>query len=263
MAAEPAAVAQASRPAPGRLVHSVATVGSMTLVSRGLGFIRDLLVADVLGAGPLADAFFVAFKLPNFLRRLFAEGAFNAGFVPMFARTLEADGPKVAKAFAEQAQAALIGILVPLVLLAIPAMPWLITIFTPGFAPPTRATPWRSSCRGSPSATSCSSRSWRLQSGVLNSMNLFGAAAASPVVLNITMITALGLSSSGWMRRPGRWPGRCAAAGVLQFLWLRFSLYRAGMVLAFRWPRISPEIRRLFALIVPGAIGASAAQISV
>ena len=80
----------------------------MTLMSRGLGFVRDVLVADVLGAGPLADAFFVAFKLPNFLRRLFAEGAFNAGFVPMFARTLEAQGPAVAKAFAEQAQAVLV-----------------------------------------------------------------------------------------------------------------------------------------------------------
>jgi putative peptidoglycan lipid II flippase len=262
MAAEPAAVAGASRPGPGRLLHSVATVGSMTLMSRGLGFIRDLLVADVLGAGPLADAFFVAFKLPNFLRRLFAEGAFNAGFVPMFARTLEADGPKVAKAFAEQAQAALIGILVPLVLLAIPAMPWLITIFTPGFVP---ADPRYAAAVELSRITFCYIlfiSLVALQSGVLNSMNLFGAAAASPVVLNLTMITALGLSIT-WLDAPAHtlaWS--VAAAGVLQFFWLRFSLYRAGMALAFRWPRISPEIRRLFALIVPGAIGASAAQIS-
>ena len=167
----------------------------MTLMSRGLGFVRDVLVADVLGAGPLADAFFVAFKLPNFLRRLFAEGAFNAGFVPMFARTLEAQGPAVAKAFAEQAQAVLVGILVPLVLLAIPAMPWLITIFAPGFEP---ADPRYDAAVELSRITFCYIlfiSLVALQSGVLNSMNLFGAAAASPVVLNLTMITALGLSA--------------------------------------------------------------------
>jgi putative peptidoglycan lipid II flippase len=258
--AEPAVEA---RPAPGRLLHSVATIGSMTLMSRGLGFVRDLLIADVLGAGPLADAFFVAFKLPNFLRRLFAEGAFNAGFVPMFARTLEAEGPVVAKAFAEQAQAALVAILLPLVLLSIPAMPWLITIFTPGFEPPD---PRYAAAVELSRITFCYIlfiSLVALQSGILNSMNLFGAAAASPVVLNITMITALGLSIA-WLDAPAytlAWS--VAAAGLLQFLWLRFSLYRAGMVPAFRRPRISPEIRRLFALILPGAVGASAAQISV
>jgi putative peptidoglycan lipid II flippase len=97
----------ATEPAPGPpatprsagLIRSVATVGSMTLISRVLGFVRDIMIAGLLGAGPLADAFFVAFKLPNFLRRLFAEGAFNAGFVPLFARTLEGEGRAVAKAF--------------------------------------------------------------------------------------------------------------------------------------------------------------------
>jgi putative peptidoglycan lipid II flippase len=95
----------ATTPRPARspvlLVRSVATVGSMTLISRLAGFARDVAIAALLGAGPLADAFFVAFKLPNFLRRLFAEGAFNAGFVPLFARTLEAEGRTVATSFAE------------------------------------------------------------------------------------------------------------------------------------------------------------------
>ena len=89
-----------SAPRPVALVRSIATVGSITLVSRLLGFVRDIMIAALLGAGPLADAFFVAFKLPNFLRRLFAEGAFNAGFVPLFARILEGDGRAAAKAFA-------------------------------------------------------------------------------------------------------------------------------------------------------------------
>ena len=106
-------------PRPATLVRSIATVGSLTLVSRLLGFVRDILIAGLLGAGPLADAFFVAFKLPNFLRRLFAEGAFNAGFVPMFARTLEGEGRAAAKAFAEQAQAIQLAVLAHLVLLTI------------------------------------------------------------------------------------------------------------------------------------------------
>jgi putative peptidoglycan lipid II flippase len=261
VATEPVPGAAAPPRATG-LVRSVTTVGSMTLMSRGLGFVRDVLVADVLGAGPLADAFFVAFKLPNFLRRLFAEGAFNAGFVPMFARILEAQGPAVAKAFAEQAQAALVGILVPLVLLAIPAMPWLIAVFAPGFEP---ADPRYGAAVELSRITFCYIlfiSLVALQSGVLNSMNLFGAAAASPVVLNLTMITALALSAFGLGAPAHALAWSVAAAGLLQYLWLRYSLHRAGVALAFRRPRLSPEIRRLFGLIVPGAIGASAAQIS-
>ncbi len=214
VAAEPAAVAAVAVRRPSRLLHSVATVGSMTLMSRGLGFVRDVLVADVLGAGPLADAFFVAFKLPNFLRRLFAEGAFNAGFVPMFARTLEADGPTVAKAFAEQAQAVLVGVLVPLVLLAIPAMPWLITIFTPGFEPPD---PRYGAAVELSRITFCYIlfiSLVALQGGVLNSMNLFGAAAASPIVLNLTMIGgARACRRSGSAPRPTPWPGASRPRG--------------------------------------------------
>ena len=97
------------------------------------------MIAALLGAGPLADAFFVAFKLPNFLRRLFAEGAFNAGFVPLFARTLEGEGRAAAKAFAEQAQAIQLAVLAPLVLLTIVAMPWVIVVMAPGFEPGRRA----------------------------------------------------------------------------------------------------------------------------
>lgn len=92
------------------LMRSIATVGGFTMLSRILGFVRDILVAAILGAGPVADAFFIAFKFPNVFRRLFAEGAFNAAFVPLFAGKLEEEnGDKVAKAFGEQAFAFLFG----------------------------------------------------------------------------------------------------------------------------------------------------------
>jgi putative peptidoglycan lipid II flippase len=250
-------------PRPVGLLRSVATVGSLTLVSRLLGFLRDILIAALLGAGPLADAFFVAFKLPNFLRRLFAEGAFNAGFVPMFARTLEGDGRAAAKAFAEQAQALQLAVLAPLVLLMIAAMPWVILVIAPGFEP--------GSLRYE-GAVELSRITFvyilfialvALYGGVLNSLGRFAAAAAAPVALNLCLIGALVLSAL-WLDAPAQalaWG--VAAAGLVQFLWLRLAVRSADLALEWRRPRLSPEIKRLFALILPGAIGAGVAQINL
>jgi putative peptidoglycan lipid II flippase len=253
----------ATAPRPIGLLRSVATIGSMTLISRVLGFVRDIMIAALLGAGPLADAFFVAFKLPNFLRRLFAEGAFNAGFVPMFARTLEGDGRPAAKAFAEQAQAVLIAILAALVVLAIMAMPWVILVMAPGFE--TEGLRYQSAVEFS-RITFCYIlfiSLTALYGGVLNSLGRFAAAAAAPVVLNLCLIGALILSAL-WLDAPGHalaWG--VAAAGVLQFLWLRIAVARESMAPALRRPRLSPQIKRLFALILPGAIGAGVAQINL
>jgi putative peptidoglycan lipid II flippase len=250
-------------PRPVALVRSIATVGSITLVSRLLGFVRDIMIAALLGAGPLADAFFVAFKLPNFLRRLFAEGAFNAGFVPMFARTLEGDGRPAAQAFAEQAQAVQLAVLAPLVLLTIIAMPWVIAVMAPGFEP--------GSLRYE-GAVEFSRITFvyilfialvALYGGVLNSLGRFAAAAAAPILLNLCLIGALILSAL-WFDAPGyalAWG--VAAAGLVQFLWLWLALRREGMMPALRRPRLSPQIKRLFALILPGAIGAGVAQINL
>ena len=250
-------------PRPVALARSIATVGSLTLVSRLLGFVRDIMIAALLGAGPLADAFFVAFKLPNFLRRLFAEGAFNAGFVPMFARTLEGEGRAAAKAFAEQAQAIQVAVLVPLVVLTIVAMPWVMALLAPGFE--------FGSFRYE-AAVELSRITFvyilfialvALYGGVLNSLGRFAAAAAAPISLNLCLIGALILSAL-WLDAPAHalaWG--VAAAGLVQFLWLRLALRREGMVPALHRPRLSPQIKRLFALILPGAIGAGVAQINL
>ena len=105
------------------LGRAVATVGSFTLLSRVAGFVRDIVLSAVLGSGAVADAFFVAFKLPNFFRRLFAEGAFSAAFVPLFSRELQDNGRAEAIAFARQAHAALLLVLVPFSAVLIVAMP--------------------------------------------------------------------------------------------------------------------------------------------
>src|SRR5258708_33513175 len=115
------------------LLRSVATVGSYTLVSRVFGFIRDILTAAILGAGPVADAFFVAQRLPNLFRSLFAEGAFSAAFVPLFAGTMAEHGQEAARVFAEDALAVLLAALLGFVLLGEIFMPTVMSVIAPGF----------------------------------------------------------------------------------------------------------------------------------
>ena len=117
-----------------KLYQSFATVGGMTMLSRVLGFVRDMMIALVLGTGPVADAFFVAFRFPNLFRRLFAEGAFNAAFVPLFARRLEGQGAEAARKFAQEALSALTAVLLVLTAFAEIAMPGLMYVIAPGFA---------------------------------------------------------------------------------------------------------------------------------
>lgn len=245
------------------LVSSVATVGSFTMVSRVLGLIRDMLMAALLGAGPLADAYFIAAKLPNFLRRIFAEGAFNAGFVPLFARTLEGEGKAAARDFAAQAQAVLVAVLMPLVILAIIFMPWIISTVAAGLEVGTERYE---------AAVSLSRITFcyilfislvALYSGILNSMSQFAVPAAAPIVLNLCLIAGL-LLSYLWFDAPAyalAWS--LAFAGVAQFLLVAIAVRRQGMALPVRLPRLSPEVKRLFYLILPAIFGASVAQISL
>ena len=117
-----------------KLYRAFATVGGLTMVSRVLGFVRDILIAARLGTGAVADAFFVAFRFPNLFRRLFGEGAFNSAFVPLFAKRLEGEGQAAARSFAEEALAGLLFVLLLLTALAEIAMPWLMYALAPGFS---------------------------------------------------------------------------------------------------------------------------------
>ena len=252
----------AARPRPS-LLGSVATVGSFTMMSRLFGFVRDMLMAALLGAGPLADAFLVAFKLPNFLRRLFAEGAFNAGFVPLFARTLEGDGKAAARDFAVQAQAVLTAVLAPLVIVGIIFMPWIIRVMAPGF---------EVGGERYEGAVSLSRITFcyilfislvALYGGILNSMNQFAVPAAAPIVLNLCLIAGLLISYVQGYAPAYALAWALAAAGLGQFLWVAWAARKQGMGLRLRLPKLSPEIKRLFALILPGVFGAGVAQISL
>ena len=198
------------------LARAIAVVGGFTMISRVTGFVRDVLIAAVLGAGPVADAFFVAFKLPNFFRRLTGEGAMTVAFVPLFAGKVEAEGKAAAVAFASQVQAVLIAGLLAFLIVVELFMPWVMLALAPGFA-------------GDPERFGLAVELTRitfpylplislvaLWGGMLNSLGRFGPMAAAPILLNLILIAAL-LGLAGVFETPGHllaWG--VSAAGLAQ-----------------------------------------------
>jgi putative peptidoglycan lipid II flippase len=241
------------------LGRAVATVGGFTLLSRVVGFIRDIVLSAVLGSGALADAFFVAFKLPNFFRRLFAEGAFSAAFVPLFSRELQAHGRDQALAFARQAHAGLLLVLVPFSVLLMLGMPGVLALLAPGMRDdaPTFAMAVEFGRITFPYLLFISLAS--LYGGVLNSIDRFAHVAATPILLNLALIGAvLGLTpllpNSGYAASIG-----VAIAGLLQWLWLLIACARDDVSMKLvRTERIA----RLVKLATPVAIGGGVQQIS-
>jgi len=243
--------------------RAIATVGGLTLLSRLAGFARDILTAAVLGAGPVADAFFVALKLPNLFRRLFAEGAFGVAFVPLFAAELQTRGQSAAIRFAEEALAMLLAMLLPFTLAAIVAMPWLMHGLAPGFVdePGKFALAVDMARLTFPYLALISLVA--LLGGVLNALDRFGPFAAAPIAFNLTLVAALLIAP-----RLGLEPGTAMAAavtlsGVVQVAWMAWACAKAGVVLKLRPPRMTEGMRRLFRLIGPGAIGAGVMQINL
>ncbi|QIE57789.1 murein biosynthesis integral membrane protein MurJ [Pikeienuella piscinae] len=231
------------------------------MASRVLGFVRDVMIAGLLGAGPVAEAFFVAFRLPNMFRRFFAEGAFNMAFVPLFAKRLE--GGEDPKGFAEEAMAGLIAVLLLLTILAQIFMPTLILVLAAGFA-------------DDPERFRLATLYGRIQfpylfcmaltalfSGVLNAMGRFAAPAAAPVLLNIILIGAMTVAVGAAAPVGSALALGVLAAGFAQVWLVARAARMAGMTLAFRRPRWSPAMRRLVALGVPGALAGGVMQINL
>jgi putative peptidoglycan lipid II flippase len=245
------------------LLRAVATVSGLTLVSRVLGLARDMIIAALLGAGPVADAFFVAFKLPNFFRRLFAEGAFNAGFVPLFAERLTQDGPGAARAFAERALAVLLPVLLVFVTLMQIAMPAVMMLLAPGFVDdPDRFDLAVAFARLTfPYLLFISLVS--LLGGVLNAVDRFAAVAATPIVLNLCLIGGVTVLASFFPTAGHGLSLAVAIAGMAQFAWLLAACRRAGYGLRLRRPSLHPEVKRLWRLVLPAALGAGVFQIGL
>jgi putative peptidoglycan lipid II flippase len=249
------------------LYRAFATVGGLTMASRILGFARDILMAAALGTGPVADAFFVAFRFPNLFRRLFGEGAFNAAFVPLFAKRLEGDGEAAAARFAADAMAGLALVLVVLSAAFMVAMPWAMVVLAPGFvADPEKYDLAVELTQIAFPYLFCMSIV-ALLSGVLNSLHRYWAAAAAPILLNIVLITALLIAIAlGEASRPGAGYILAVAvtiAGFAQLAMLWLAVRHAGFSIPLSRPRWTPEMRRLVGLGIPGLISGGITQINI
>ncbi len=249
------------------LVRNFATVGGLTMISRVLGFVRDQLIAYVLGTGAVADAFIVAFRIPNLFRRLFAEGAFNSAFVPLFSERLEGEGHAAAKAFAEEALAGLSFVLLLFTIAAIVFMPWLLPLIASGFiSDPAKFDLTVLLTRIAFPYLMCMSV-MALYSGVLSGLRQFAAAAAAQILLNIVLTIVMGIAWwLGFSRSPTAGiilASGVTLAGILQLALLARSSGRHGMGLKLRLPRWTPAMRRLVTLGVPSLIAGGILQLNI
>ncbi|MGP1283552.1 MAG: murein biosynthesis integral membrane protein MurJ [Parasphingopyxis sp.] len=259
------------------LIRATGTIGGLTLVSRIAGFVRDMLLARILGPGMAADSFFVAFQLPNIFRRLFAEGAFAAAFVPLFSRKLGKDGElEDAERFSSEVVSVFVPVLILFVALFEIAMPAIIWLMASGFQ----------DVPGKFELTVALARITfpylflismvALLAAILNSMSRFAAGASFPILLNIVLIAALLIGDDAsiligdYVRgRDGEdivvayfLAGGVALGGVVQLLWLWFWMKRSGFKLRLHRPRLTKDVRELGVIILPATFGAGVYQIS-
>lgn len=265
------------------LLKAVGSIGSMTLASRIFGFARDMLLARILGAGAVADAWQVAFQLPNIFRRLFAEGAFSVAFVPLFNRAMSEGGDGQGKddtdeniseenrdnaqKFVDETISIFVPILIAFSLIFMLAMPGFVWLIAEEF-------------RGNPEKFNLAVALGRiafpylafismvaLMTGILNSLSKFAAPAAAPILLNICMIGALllgaqiyGLDNIIDIAYVLAWG--VALAGVAQFFWLYYWVRRSQFHIRLMRPTFSPQVKELGILILPAVFGAGIYQIS-
>jgi putative peptidoglycan lipid II flippase len=245
------------------LLKALAAVSSMTLLSRILGFVRDAIIARVFGAGMLTDAFFVAFKIPNLLRRLFAEGAFSQAFVPILAEYKNRRGHDATQVLVNQVGSALTLALVAIALLGVIGAPWVAYISAPGF-------------RADPDKFELTVTLLRiifpyiifislvaLAAGILNTHSKFSVPAFAPVLLNVAMIGAA-LWLAPWFDPPVLALGwGVAIGGVLQLAWMLPHLLKIRMLPRPTRHFDDPGLKRVLTLMAPATLGVSVAQISL
>jgi putative peptidoglycan lipid II flippase len=270
------------------MLKNVSTVMGFTLMSRILGFARDIFIARYLGATAISDAFFAAFRFPNMFRRIFGEGAFNAAFVPMLARELEEGDRERAERFAANAFSWMVMVLGIGTLVAIPLMRWLIALLTFGFLIPegwSFSWAWLGEMIVYPHGTEkfemavaygrimfsyllCMALAAQL-SGVLNTLRVFAAPAFAPVLLNVCFLVGLTLiipfgGFKGQLVESGLVMSWCVCvAGFIQFAMLWVACGRKGFKVRLAKPRVSPKMRRLGVLMLPGIAAAGVQQLNL
>lgn len=242
------------------LIRNSIVLGGWTLISRGSGLARDVLMAGYLGTGAAADAFNVAFSLPNMFRRFFAEGAFNQAFVPLYAKKLEAgsDAPR----FASDAFSGLLAVLLLLVAVGTLAMPWLVWAMASGFVGDARFD----------LAVNYGRIAFvyilfislvALLSGVMNAHGRFSEAGFVPILMNLIFIAAIGVAVwRGWdMGQTLAWTVPITGVAQLAFTWV--AAHRIGFRLPLQWPRWTPDLRHLLVIAGPAVLAGGVVQINL
>jgi putative peptidoglycan lipid II flippase len=245
------------------LWKATGTIGGLTMVSRILGFAREMIFARVMGAGMAADAFALAFLIPNLFRRLFGEGAFSQGFVPLFSQRLHGEGGmEEAKRFAEEVQAVFLPMLMAITLVFVIFMPAFVALIGSG---------WRDEPVKFAFAVELSRITFpymllismvSLFSGVLNSLTRFTAAAFAPALLNAALIGSLLLVPTGGLVTARAMAWGVIAGGLLQFALCWIAVRRAGVKLSLRPPKMTPRVKELLILILPATLGGGIYYIS-
>ncbi len=251
------------------LLKNVGTIGSLTMVSRVAGMAREMIFSRVLGANAVTDAWFQAFIIPNVFRRLFAEGAFSAAFVPMFSKRLHGDGGlEDARSFSDDVLSVFLPVLIALCAVMMLAMPLIIRILGDGDSAAADFAMEVDFARIMfPYILLVSLVT--LFTGMLNSVSRFAPGASFPIILNLVLIAALlfgdyAMSEWGWSARQVGYSQAWAVTigGTIQLGWLYYWTRVEGFRPRLLWPRITPEVKRLSIIALPAAIGGGAYQIN-
>jgi putative peptidoglycan lipid II flippase len=246
------------------MFRSVFTISFYISISRIFGFIRDILIAQYLGVSALSDAFFAAFRLPNFFRRVFAEGAFNSAFVPIFIEKLQdkkTDSDE--KKFAQNIFSLLFYALLIFTILFQIFMPFFMKILFPGFFVDAVKSELLVALSRITIFYLLFISLVSLCSGILNSLGKFAVPASSPIILNCTLIAAIFVFGTITPNYAYALSWGVFAAGILQFIWLFYFTMKAGFLLYPKLPKITPDIKKFFRKLLPGIVGANVMQINL
>src|SRR6266516_1662040 len=244
------------------MLGRIFTVGGYTLLSRLTGFARDIMLAAILGAGPLADAFFVAFRLPNHFRAIFAEGAFNAAFVPAYAHVHGEHGETSGRLFAGRIFTLLFFSQLVLLIVAWLFMPQAMSILAPGFTDDAEQRRLAIELTRITFPYLLLITMVTLYGGMLNVMHRFATAAAAPIFLNLSMMTTLALAaffpSAGHAAAWG-----VLIAGILEFLLLAGDAARSGILPKFAPLKLDDDVRAFFRALGPATVGSMGTQVAL
>ncbi len=245
-----------------KLLKSTAIVSLMTLVSRISGLVRDVVMANLLGPSALADAFFVAFRIPNFLRRIFAEGAFSQAFVPVFSELTEQNTLE-AKRFVNASTGILALATLVLTIIGIVFAPFIVSVFAPGFTDePEKFQSTVNALQIMFPYLFCISLV-AMSAGILNTVNRFAIPAVTPVILNLCLIAAMLVLVPYVDNAAQALAIGVLTAGFVQLLFQLPSLYKEGYLPKPILQRDNPHVTKVFKLMLPAVFSVSVAQVNM